>query len=91
MLFNEILKENPELGIEPDSDDATFIMNLIEGQPENCPNEKRFLFDIVSNSRNSIDVDKIDYILRDTRCINVPSYQSFNRALLTDYMLPIDD
>jgi deoxynucleoside triphosphate triphosphohydrolase SAMHD1 len=91
MLFNEILKENPALGIEPDSVDAKFIMNLIEGKPESCPNEKRYLFDIVSNSLNSIDVDKIDYILRDTRCINVPSYQSFNRALITDYMLPIDD
>lgn len=91
MLFDEILKENPDIGIKPDSEDAKFIMNLIEGTPDKCPNEKKYLFDIVSNSRNSIDVDKIDYILRDTRCINVPSYQSFNRALLTDFMLPIDD
>lgn len=90
MLFNQILKEDESIGIEPDSKDAKFVMNLIEGQPDECPDEKRFLFDIVSNSRNSIDVDKFDYILRDCRCINVPSYQSFNLSLLTDHMLPID-
>lgn len=94
VLFNEILKDilakDPDFAIKPNSREADFIQNLIEGKPKACPQEKPFLFDIVNNSRNSIDVDKFDYILRDCRCINLPSFSSFNPALLTDYVLPIN-
>lgn len=31
-----------------------------------APHGRRYLFDIVSNSTNSIDVDKFDYIMRDS-------------------------
>lgn len=34
-------------------------------------NDKRFLFDIVANGRNSIDVDKFDYLARDSHYCNV--------------------
>lgn len=34
-------------------------------------NDKRFLFDIVANGRNSIDVDKYDYLARDSHYCNV--------------------
>jgi hypothetical protein len=57
-----MLKENPEIVIKSGSSEAEFVHALIEGEPERCRNEKQFLFDIVSNSRNSIDVDKLDYI-----------------------------
>ena len=62
MLFDAILDENPDIIIKKGSKEAKFIRCLIEGKPEECPEEKRFLFDIVNNSRNSVDVDKIDYI-----------------------------
>jgi deoxynucleoside triphosphate triphosphohydrolase SAMHD1 len=62
MLFDCMLKENPQIIIKPGSSEATFVRCLIEGKHEDCPSEKKFLFDIVNNSRNSIDVDKIDYI-----------------------------
>lgn len=57
-----MLLENPDIIIKRNSKEATFVRCLIEGEPHKCPEEKAFLFDIVNNSRNSIDVDKIDYI-----------------------------
>jgi len=64
MLFEAMLLETPEIPIASGSQEAAFIQCLIEGHWEDprMKTEKRFLFDIVSNSRNSIDVDKIDYI-----------------------------
>ena len=43
--------------------------------------DRAFLYEIVSNSRNGIDVDKIDYLLRDTQKINV-QYCSFNNQII---------
>lgn len=64
MLFDAMLLETPEIPIERGSQAAAFIQCLIEGtwNDPRMKDEKRFLFDIVNNSRNSIDVDKIDYI-----------------------------
>lgn len=81
MLFEAIMEENSEIIIKKGSSEAKFIQALIEGNPNDAPNEKRCLFEIISNSRNSIDVDKIDYILRDCRCMNLP-YISFNPKLV---------
>lgn len=89
-ILQDILAKDPEYKIKPDSSEAKFIFNLIEGKPQKSPDEKQFLFDIVSNSRNSIDVDKLDYILRDCRCINLACFINFNPALLTNFVLPID-
>ncbi len=43
------------------------------------PNDKRFLFDIVANGRNSIDVDKFDYLARDSHYCNVKVSCDLNR------------
>ena len=41
------------------------VKDLITGSWEAYP-DRQWIFEIVSNPRNSIDVDKFDYLARDT-------------------------
>ncbi|KAJ4824721.1 hypothetical protein Tsubulata_045534 [Turnera subulata] len=45
--------------------------------------EKRFLYDIVANGRNGIDVDKFDYIIRDCRACGLGCSFEFQRLMET--------
>ncbi|KAH7852346.1 hypothetical protein Vadar_023735 [Vaccinium darrowii] len=45
--------------------------------------EKHFLYDIVANGRNGIDVDKFDYIVRDSRACGLGCNFQFQRLLET--------
>ncbi|CAI9111057.1 OLC1v1011191C1 [Oldenlandia corymbosa var. corymbosa] len=51
--------------------------------------EKQFLYDIVANGRTSIDVDKFDYIVRDSRACGLGCNFQFERLMET--MRVIDD
>lgn len=71
-----------------DDIDMKRVQQLIVGSCENhqptsdgAPplNDKRFLFDIVANGRNSIDVDKFDYLARDSHYCNVRVSCDLNR------------
>ncbi|KAJ3015556.1 SAM domain and HD [Thoreauomyces humboldtii] len=68
-----------------------FIKDLIHGEPrsEYPQAEKRFLFDIVANKRNSVDVDKFDYIQRD--CHNVGIKTSLDAGRLMTFSRVIDN
>ncbi|KAG5647814.1 hypothetical protein DXG03_007737 [Asterophora parasitica] len=67
MMFDAMVKET-EIPLN-DKDDA-FIKALISGNSKLCsPDEKPFLFDIVANKRNGLDVDKFDYIPRDSHMV----------------------
>ncbi|KAJ8439531.1 hypothetical protein Cgig2_007048 [Carnegiea gigantea] len=44
-------------------------------------NGKRFLYDIVANGRNGIDVDKFDYIVRDSRACGLGCGFHFERYM----------
>ena len=59
MMFDDLVRSN---GIDIDEDDINFIKDLIQGNvrlsEHKNPPEKKFLFDIVANKRNGIDVDK---------------------------------
>uniref|UniRef100_A0A7N2LAJ2 HD-associated domain-containing protein n=1 Tax=Quercus lobata TaxID=97700 RepID=A0A7N2LAJ2_QUELO len=43
--------------------------------------EKKFLYDIVANGRNGIDVDKFDYIVRDSRACGLGCNFHFERLM----------
>ncbi|KMZ70593.1 SAM domain and HD domain-containing protein [Zostera marina] len=47
----------------------------------NSAKEKRFLYDIVANGRNGIDVDKFDYIGRDSRACGLGCNFHFQRLM----------
>ncbi|KAL6994326.1 hypothetical protein U1Q18_012433, partial [Sarracenia purpurea var. burkii] len=51
--------------------------------------EKHFLYDIVANGRNGIDVDKFDYIVRDSRACDLGCNFQFQRLMET--MRVLDD
>ncbi|KAL3526428.1 hypothetical protein ACH5RR_011084 [Cinchona calisaya] len=51
--------------------------------------EKLFLYDIVANGRNGIDVDKFDYIIRDSRACGLGCNFQFQRLMET--MRVLDD
>ncbi|KAJ6410034.1 hypothetical protein OIU84_009516 [Salix udensis] len=50
---------------------------------KNDAGEKRFLYDIVANGRNGVDVDKFDYIVRDSRACGLGFNFEFQRLMET--------
>ncbi|KAI5120720.1 hypothetical protein M0805_006427 [Coniferiporia weirii] len=86
MMFDDLVRQNE---IEIDLDDINFIKDLIKGTKCRNPPEKKFLFDIVANKRNGIDVDKFDYIARDVRAIG--DHNNFSARRLIDSARVIND
>ncbi|KAJ4475018.1 HD-domain/PDEase-like protein [Lentinula aciculospora] len=77
MMLDYLVKEKE---IDIPTDDVAFIKALIAGDPQKCqPDEKLFLFDIVANKRNGLDVDKFDYIQRDSLAIGDSITLQINR------------
>ena len=78
-MLRHLLKENnidlAAYGLDPEKD-LTFIEEMILG--DDLPGgwkarkgrgpEKAFLYDIVNNVHSGLDVDKLDYFMRDTMC-----------------------
>eukprot|EP00198_Chlamydomonas_reinhardtii_P002714 XP_001692050.1 metal-dependent phosphohydrolase [Chlamydomonas reinhardtii] len=52
---------------------------------------QRFLFDIVANKRNSVDVDKLDYLKRDAFMCGVRVGGDFDSLLKKKYIKVLDD
>lgn len=70
LMFDSLVKNND---IYLNKKDERFIKALIAGDPgRSDADEKPFLFDIVANKRNGLDVDKFDYILRDSHMVGDP-------------------
>ncbi|KAJ2777778.1 hypothetical protein H4R18_004973 [Coemansia javaensis] len=73
--------------IEIDEADVRFIRQLIHGSMTPVAGEKMFLFDIVANKRNGVDVDKFDYIQRDCYNVGVRSSYDFSRLMLNSRVI----
>ncbi|XP_010682564.2 uncharacterized protein LOC104897395 isoform X1 [Beta vulgaris subsp. vulgaris] len=65
------------------------VASTEHGSADQSVKEKRFLYDIVANGRNSIDVDKFDYIVRDSRACGLGCSFEFERLFQT--MRVMDD
>ncbi|KAG8366142.1 hypothetical protein BUALT_Bualt17G0045200 [Buddleja alternifolia] len=81
-----------EHNIDIDSESLRKVKEMIitsENATSKSSNEKHFLYDIVANGRNGIDVDKFDYIVRDSRACGLGCNFQFQRVVET--MRVIDD
>ncbi|ORX88996.1 HD phosphohydrolase domain-containing protein [Basidiobolus meristosporus CBS 931.73] len=88
MMLENLIEENY---IDIDKQEIDFIKDLIIGESRSTSqqHEKRFLFDIVANKRNSVDVDKFDYIERD--CYNLGIKSSYDSSRLMTFSRVIDN
>lgn len=85
-MFEWMVEDN---NIELDKEVVRRVRNLITSNDKDAPDGKRFLWDIVANKRNSVDVDKFEYIMRDAYNTGVKGSVDISR--LTSFMKVIDD
>ncbi|KAK7455784.1 hypothetical protein VKT23_010815 [Stygiomarasmius scandens] len=77
-MFKYLISDN---NIRMNEDDAEFIMALIAGDHKRTPKEKKFLFDVVANRESGLDVDKFEYIQRDSHMLGDPIKINISRIL----------
>jgi deoxynucleoside triphosphate triphosphohydrolase SAMHD1 len=67
--------------LDYDKYDLNFIENLIHGKCPPSQKERNYLYQIVSNQNNSVDVDKFDYLQRDCHNLNLKSSYDSSRLM----------
>ena len=77
MVFEHLIDDNY---IDISEEDRKLIPRLIEGVEKST----NWIFEIVANKKNSIDVDKFDYICRD-------SHHAGFKSICVDYDSIIDN
>jgi len=79
MMLEHLIDDNY---IDIDSSDVKFVQRLIKGDLPSENNEKRWMFDIVANKTNSLDVDKFDYLQRDSKFLGIKTVGfDYNRII----------
>jgi deoxynucleoside triphosphate triphosphohydrolase SAMHD1 len=78
-----------ETNIDLCSFEVSFIKDLIAGLPRQQASDKNWIYEIVANKRNSVDVDKFDYIPRD--CYYTGVKQSYDTNRLIQFARVVDD
>lgn len=84
-IIKLIIKNNDILKNVIDDDEIKFIQKLINPTKE-CIG---FIYQIISNNFNSIDIDKFDYLIRDTKNLEIKS--GFNHIRLLNDAMVIDN
>ena len=77
----DLIANNFQLG----QSDFDLIKDLVKGESSRYTRsnpEKMFLFDIVSNKRNSFDLDKLDYLNRDLKHTKINYSQLNHRRII---------
>jgi len=80
VLLENIIEKNHILKTIIPKEHMKFIHNIINPDKEI---HTEYIYQIVSNSLNSIDVDKFDYLTRDSRMLNINISFNFNRLIET--------
>ncbi len=80
ILLDIIIKKNDILSKIISQDDIEFMKNIINP----TKNNKGFIYQIVSNSLNGLDIDKFDYIARDSYMLGLKS--GFDHSGLIDHV-----
>eukprot|EP00474_Spongospora_subterranea_P008919 CRZ09377.1 hypothetical protein [Spongospora subterranea] len=78
MMFDNMVDEN---NIDISRSDINFIHELIDPKRNVATQSRKFLYDVVSNSRNSVDVDKFDYLSRDCYYLGMKSFFDSDRLI----------
>ncbi|KAG0316945.1 SAM domain and HD [Dissophora globulifera] len=86
MMLEYLVDDN---NVDIDREELNFIKDMIMGERRGNDQRQAFLFDIVSNKRNSLDVDKYDYLQRD--CYNVGIKSSIDCSRLMKMSRVIDN
>ncbi|CAI9729836.1 Hypothetical predicted protein [Octopus vulgaris] len=68
-MLDHLLKENPHVKEKIEPDEIAFIKRLIIG--ESGSDERQFLYQIINNASYNIDVDKWDYLARDSHFLGI--------------------
>lgn len=85
ILLEQIIKENSTLSSIINIDEINFMKNLINPNPEHTG----FIYQIISNYLNGLDVDKYDYIARDSNMLGISS--KFRSQRLVEHIRVIND
>jgi deoxynucleoside triphosphate triphosphohydrolase SAMHD1 len=85
LILEKIISNNNFLKNNINKNEINFIKSLINPSKENTS----FLYQIVSNNLNGLDVDKYDYLMRDTK--NIGLTYSIDCSRLVDDIYVIDN
>ncbi|XP_052834274.1 deoxynucleoside triphosphate triphosphohydrolase SAMHD1-like [Octopus bimaculoides] len=89
-MLDELLKKNGHIKKELELDDIDFIKDIIIGEPRNSKKKKpKFFYQIVNNTDYKIDVNKWDYLARDSHFLGIG--KSFDHGRMMKMSKVIND